>query len=34
MHDFLTGSSVVGSQELPGHGVLVLDEHPDTKHME
>lgn len=33
MHDFLTGTSVVGSQELPGHGVLVLDEHPDTKHM-
>ena len=34
MHDFLTGASVMGSQELPGHGVLVLDEHPDTKHME
>ena len=34
MHDFLTGANVMGSQELPGHGVLVLDEHPDTKHME
>lgn len=34
MHDFLTGSNVVGSHELTGHGVLVLDEHPDTKHME
>jgi beta-galactosidase len=34
MHDFLTGSTVVGSHELPGRGVLVLDEHPDTKHME
>jgi beta-galactosidase len=34
MHDFLTGANVVGSHELPGHGVLVLDEHPDTKHME
>jgi beta-galactosidase len=33
MHDFLTGSTVVGSQEIPPHGVLVLDEHPDTKHM-
>jgi beta-galactosidase len=34
MHDFLTGSNVMGSHELMGHGVLVLDEHPDTKHME
>jgi beta-galactosidase len=34
MHDFLTGNSVVGSQEIPPHGVLVLDEHPETKHME
>ena len=34
MHDFLTGSNVVGSQEIQPHGVLVLDEHPDTKHME
>ncbi|MCU0788447.1 MAG: beta-galactosidase [Verrucomicrobia bacterium] len=34
MHDFLTGSTVVGSHELTGHGVLVLDEHPDVKHME
>jgi hypothetical protein len=34
MHDFLTGSNVVGSHELTGRGVLVLDEHPDTKHMQ
>jgi beta-galactosidase len=28
MHDFLTGSAVVGNYDLPPHGVLVLDEQP------
>ncbi|MGA4578129.1 beta-galactosidase [Limisphaera sp. VF-2] len=28
MHDYLTGTTLVGSYDLPPHGVLVLDEHP------
>jgi beta-galactosidase len=31
MHDFLTGSSFSGNYDLPPHGVLVLDEHTETK---
>ena len=31
MHDFLTGNNIVGNYELPPHGVLVLDEHPEAK---
>src|SRR5579884_2005060 len=31
MHDFLTGSALVGNYDLPPHGVLVLDEHSATK---
>ena len=31
MHDFLTGSTFSGNYDLPPHGVLVLDEHPDNK---
>jgi beta-galactosidase len=31
MHDFLTGQNIVGNYDLPPHGVLVIDEHPDTK---
>jgi beta-galactosidase len=31
MHDFLTGNNIVGNHELPPHGVLVLDEHPEVK---
>jgi beta-galactosidase len=31
MHDFLTGSSFSGNYDLPPHGVLVLDEHPENK---
>ncbi|MCU0770461.1 MAG: beta-galactosidase [Verrucomicrobia bacterium] len=34
MHDFLTGTNVMGSHELAGHGLLVLDEHPEAKQME
>lgn len=30
MHDFLTGNTFSGNYDLPPHGVLVLDEHPDT----
>jgi beta-galactosidase len=33
MHDFLTGSTFSGNYDLPPHGVLVLDEHPETKHL-
>jgi hypothetical protein len=33
MHDFLTGSTFSGNYDLPPHGVLVLDEHNETKHM-
>jgi beta-galactosidase len=32
MHDFLTGSTFTGNFELPPHGVLVLDEHPEVHH--
>jgi beta-galactosidase len=32
MHDFLTGSTFSGQFELPPHGVLVLDEHPEAHH--
>ena len=31
MHDFLTGNSFSGNYDLPPHGILVLDEHPDSK---
>jgi beta-galactosidase len=31
MHDFLTGNTFAGGYELPPHGVLVLDEHPEAK---
>ena len=31
MHDFLTGSNIVGNYDLPPHGVLVIDEHPEVK---
>jgi beta-galactosidase len=31
MHDFLTGSTFSGNYDLPAHGVLILDEHPETK---
>jgi beta-galactosidase len=31
MHDFLTGSTFSGNYDLPPHGVLVLDEHPEVK---
>lgn len=31
MHDFLTGSTFSGNYDLPPHGVLVLDEHPEEK---
>lgn len=31
MHDFLTGSTFSGNYDLPPHGVLVLDEHPEPK---
>jgi hypothetical protein len=33
MHDFLTGSTFSGNYDLPPHGVLVLDEHPENKPM-
>jgi beta-galactosidase len=32
MHDFLTGNTFAGNYDLPPHGVLVLDEHPEVKH--
>jgi beta-galactosidase len=32
MHDFLTGTTFSGTYDLPPHGVLVLDEHPEVKH--
>ena len=32
MHDLMAGANVVGSYDLPPHGVLVLDEHPAAKH--
>ena len=31
MHDFLTGNNIVGNYDIPPHGVLVLDEHPEAK---
>jgi len=31
MHDFLTGQNIVGNYDLPPHGVLVIDEHPDAE---
>jgi beta-galactosidase GanA len=31
MHDFLTGNNFSGNYDLPAHGVLVLDEHPEPK---
>ncbi|MDE3068465.1 MAG: beta-galactosidase [Verrucomicrobiota bacterium] len=32
MHDFLTGETFSGNYDLPPHGVLVLDEHPEARH--
>jgi beta-galactosidase len=32
MHDLMAAANVVGSYDLPPHGVLVLDEHPAAKH--
>jgi beta-galactosidase len=34
MHDFLTGNTFSGNYDLPPHGVLVLDEHPEVKPVE
>ncbi len=34
MHDFLTGNTISGNVDLPPHGVLVLDEHPEAKPLE
>jgi len=34
MHDFLTGHTFSGNYDLPPHGVLVLDEHPEVKPVE
>lgn len=31
MHDFLTGTMFEGKYDLPPHGVLILDEHPEKK---
>jgi beta-galactosidase len=31
MHDFLTGNTFSGNYDIPAHGVLVLDEHPEIK---
>jgi hypothetical protein len=31
MHDFLSGSNIVGNYDLQPHGVLILDEHPEAK---
>jgi beta-galactosidase len=31
MHDYLTGNTFSGSYDIPPHGVLVLDEHPEVK---
>jgi beta-galactosidase len=30
MHDFLTGNNIVGNYEMQPHGVLVIDEHPES----
>ena len=34
MHDFLTGNTFSGNYDLPPHGVLVLDEHPEARRPE
>jgi len=34
MHDFLTGNTFSGNYDLPPHGVLVLDEHPEVVKVE
>jgi beta-galactosidase len=31
MHDFLTGNTFSGNYDLPPHGVLVLDDHPEPR---
>jgi beta-galactosidase len=31
MHDFLTGNTFSGNYDLPPHGILVLDDHPEIK---
>jgi hypothetical protein len=31
MHDYLTGNTFSGNYDIPPHGVLVLDEHPEAK---
>jgi beta-galactosidase len=31
MHDFLTNQDIAGNYDLPPHGVLVIDEHPEAK---
>jgi beta-galactosidase len=31
MHDFLTGQNIVGNYDIPPHGVLIIDEHPEVK---
>lgn len=31
MHDYLTGNMFSGSYDIPPHGILVLDEHPESK---
>src|SRR5258708_33116472 len=31
MHDFLTGNTFSGNYDLQPHGVLVVDEHPESK---
>lgn len=31
MHDYLTGNTFSGNYDLPPHGILVLDEHPEMK---
>ena len=31
MHDFMTGNNIVGNYDLPPHGVLVIDEHPEAR---
>lgn len=30
MHDFLTGQNIMGNYDLPPHGVLVIDDHPEA----
>ena len=31
MHDFLTGQNIISNYDMPPHGVLVLDEHPENR---